>query len=319
MKKSLLTAYGAIITAMLFWSLSFIWYKEAYVNFSPVTVIFLRLIIACIMLLFTAFLFFKIQKVHKKHFWLFFWLAFFEPFLYFMAEGHVLNYISATPASVIISLIPILTPFAAWLFLKHTINPLNMAGLAISFFGVGLVVFAGSTDLSANSFGVALMFLAVLAALGYSMVLVKLLKFYNTITVMTFQNLIALLLFLPFFLIFEVKDFLKIPFEFQTYLPIFKLGFFASFLAFTLFVYSIKRIGITIANMFTYLIPAFTALFAYLILNEELYLQTILGIVVVIFGLTLPSIPKILHKEKLNIDETVEEALSETESAPIIP
>jgi drug/metabolite transporter (DMT)-like permease len=246
-------------------------------------------------------------------------LAFFEPFLYFMAEAHGINYISATAASVIIGLIPLLTPIAAYIFLKHKLKPLHLVGLVISFTGVGLVVFAGSNDLSADILGISLMFVAVISALGYSIVLVKLLKFYNTITVMTYQNLISLVFFLPFFLILEFKDLMEIPFTLTTYMPVLKLGFFASFLAFTLFVFSINRIGITVANMFTYLIPAFTAIFAYIILDEQLYLQTIAGIGVVIFGLILPHLPTLLKQKTAVPVLTLEEALVEPENTPIIP
>jgi drug/metabolite transporter (DMT)-like permease len=319
MSKNSVAAYVAIIAAMLFWSLSFIWYKEAYVSFSPIAVIFLRLTIATILLVIVALTLLKTQKVNRKHYMLFVWLAFFEPFLYFMAEAHGIKYISATAASVIIALIPLLTPFAAFIFLKIKLKALHLAGLAISFTGVGLVVFAGSNDVSADALGISLMFVAVISALGYSMILVKLLKFYNTITVMVYQNLISLLFFLPFFLVLEWKGLMEIPFTLGTYLPILKLGFFASFLAFTLFVFSIKRIGITIANMFTYLIPAFTAIFAFFILDEDLYVQTAVGIIVVIFGLILPHLPSLLKPKNNEPVVSVEEALQEPANTPIIP
>ena len=301
MKKQTLVAYLAIITAMLFWSLSFVWYKEAYRLFTPISVIFIRLVIASILLFITGLTLFKIQKVDKRHFKLFLLLAFFEPFLYFMAEGHGINYTSATVASVIIALIPLLTPFATRIFLKTPINNTHLVGLIISFAGVGFVVSAGSTDFSADALGIGLMFMAVLAALGYSIVLVKLLSFYNTITIITFQNILAVLYFLPFFLSLELDTIASIPLTLENYAPVLKLSFFASFLAFSIFVYGIKRIGITIANMFTYLIPAFTALFAFIILKESLSLQAAVGIVTVIFGLALPHFSK-LKKQRSKID-----------------
>ena len=122
------------------------------------------------------------------------------------------------------------------------------------------------------------MFVAVISALGYSITLVKLLENYNTMTIMVYQNIIAWFLFLPFFLLSDVNTVRNIPFTFESYYPILKLGIFASVVAFALFVYSLNRIGITIANMFTYLIPALTALFAFVILDENIYLQSIIGI-----------------------------------------
>ncbi|MDD2562774.1 MAG: DMT family transporter [Salinivirgaceae bacterium] len=303
MKKQTFVAYLAIITAMLFWSLSFVWYKEAYKLFTPISVIFIRLLIASILLSITALTVFKIQKIDKRHYKFFLLLAFFEPFLYFMAEGHGINYTSATVASVIVALIPLLTPFATRIFLKTPINNIHLIGLVISFGGVGIVVSAGSTDFSADSLGIGLMFMAVLSALGYSIVLVKLMKFYNTITIITFQNILAVIFFLPFFLSFELDTIASIPMTLENYSPVLKLSFFASFLAFSLFVYSIKRIGITIANMFTYLIPAFTALFAFIIIKETLSIQAIIGIMIVIFGLALPHLSK-FKKQSSKTDST---------------
>ena len=59
-----------------------------------------------------------------------------------MAEAHGLKHVSATVASVIIALIPLITPFAAYLFLKQKLKPSHLIGLIVSFVGVGMVVFA---------------------------------------------------------------------------------------------------------------------------------------------------------------------------------
>lgn len=299
MNKKNLLAYAAVTTAMILWALSFIWYKEAFENkFSPISVIFLRLTIAVILFLIVTSTIFKRQKVARKHYKLFFILAFFEPFLYFMAEAHGLKYVSATVASVIIALIPLLTPFAAYLFLKQKLKPSHLIGLIISFVGVGMVVFAGSSDVSANSLGISLMFVAAISVLGYSITLVKLLENYNTVTIMLYQNIIAWFLFLPFFLLFDIETVKNIPFTFESYYPILKLGVFASVVAFTLFVFSLNHISITIANMFTYLIPALTALFAFVILDENIYLQSVIGIFVVICGLIIPHIYTSIQKKR---------------------
>ena len=303
MNKKSLVAYLLITAAMLFWSLSFIWYKEAYINFSPLSVIFIRLVIATLLLFIISATFLKLQKIDKRHLKLFLLLAFFEPFLYFMAEGHGIKYTTATIASVIIALIPLLTPFATRIFLKNPINTTHLIGLITSFIGVGFVVFTGSSDFSSDTLGIALMFVAVIASLGYSVVLVQLLKYYNTITVITYQNSIAILYFSPLFLVFESKELLNIPLTLENYAPILKLSFFASFLAFSLFVYAIKNIGITIANMFTYLIPAFTALFAFIILKENLSIQTIVGIIIVITGLSLPHISRLKRNKRSNVNK----------------
>jgi drug/metabolite transporter (DMT)-like permease len=81
---------------MIFWSFSFIWFKEANKIFPPITIVFVRLVISVVLL--TSFLiltknFMKIRKQDRK---LFLILAVFEPFFYFLGESFGLTYVSAT-------------------------------------------------------------------------------------------------------------------------------------------------------------------------------------------------------------------------------
>jgi len=207
-----------------------------------------------------------------------------------------LLYVSSTVASVIIALIPIFMPITAYFFLKQKIKFLHFAGLIVSFTGVGMVTFAGSTDLTSSAVGVALMFFAVFSALGYGITLSKLLKLYNIVTVMVYQNIIAFVLFIPFFLVLDLQSFLEVSFSFKIFIPIINLAVFGSFVAFTLYAKGLRHVGINVATMFTYLIPAFTAVFAYLILKDEFCTQSIIGVFVVIAGLTIPQIPNFLKR-----------------------
>lgn len=298
MSKQKVTAYTAIIIAMTLWASSFIWYKEAYAYFNPITIIFLRIAIASAVFLVIRKAIKTKRKLKPQHYKHFIVLALFEPFLYFMAEAHGLKYISVTAASVIISLIPLLTPIAAHIFLKQRVNTKHTIGLGVSFMGVCLVVLAGDGTLSADLLGVALMFVAVISALGYIITLAKLVNHYDTITIMTCQNTIAVILFLPFLLIFEFDTITHPPMTIEAYLPIIKLGIFASIIAFSLFVYSVKHIGITIANMFSYLVPSIAAILAYIILGEQIAVQSIVGIITVIIGLGIPHMT--LRKNRQN-------------------
>ena len=90
---------------------------------------------------------------------------------------------------------------------------MNVAGLTFSFFGVGLVVLNGSFKFDASPPGVGLEFIAVFAAIAYSLVLKNLVSRYNTLSIIAYQNIIGIVLFLPIWLIFEFKDFTQRPFH----------------------------------------------------------------------------------------------------------
>ena len=229
----------------------------------------------------------KLQPVKKSDLGWMILLAFFEPFLYFMGESFGLKYVSPIVAAVIVATIPLFTPFAAWYFHKEKINGANFAGLMLSFIGVGLVVFDLSEGIAASPLGVFLEFLAVLSTIGYAVILKRMTNHYNGYTIISYQNLIGALMFLPFWGIFEAKNALATPFNAEAFGAIVKLAIFASILGFIFFTYSIKHIGINKSNMFINLIPVFVALFSFLILGEEINAQKMLGITVVIAGLFL--------------------------------
>lgn len=282
--------YIALILAMVCWAFSFIWVKVAYVVYEPLTTTLFRLIIASLFMFIYARIGNKLMKIRPGDFRAFLLLAFFEPFLYFLGESFGLKYISSTMGAIIVSTIPLFSPLAASRFHGETLSRRNLIGIVLSFIGVGIVVFDSSFNLIASPLGIALEFLAVVSAIGYMTVLKGLTKKYNTPTIITYQNFIAIFYFLPCWLIFESRDFINTPFDAPAFIAIIKLAVFASSVAFILYTYSLKNIGINNANMFINLIPVLTAIFAWFILDDPLTLRKLTGIMVVISGLFIAQI-----------------------------
>lgn len=280
--------YITVFVAMLCWSLTFVWYKEVYKTFTPIGTVFLRLAIASVLLIIFTTLIKRLQRIRKEDRLTFLGLAFFEPFVYFFSESHGMQYVSATEGAVIIAVIPLLTPVMARIFFKDKITWLNLVGLVLSFMGVVLVVTNSGFQWKAPAIGVAFMSMAVLAALGYSAIIMKLSVKYNPFTIITYQNIIAGILFLPLFLIFDLDNFLAVEFTLQNTWPLLKLAIVASAMAYLFFVYSISKIGIVKANMFTNLIPVFAAVFAWYMIGDQLSWRTMTGIILVVVGLFLP-------------------------------
>lgn len=68
------------------------------------------------------------------------------------------------------------------------------------------------------------------------------------------------------------------------------LAVFASTFAFILFTYGVRQVGVVKANIWVNAIPMFTAIIAWMVLDEVLTVQKIAGIVVVITGVMLTQI-----------------------------
>ncbi len=281
--KPVLAAWGA----MVFWSFSFVWIKVAYLAYEPLTVVLLRLFFSSALLFLFSITIRRLQIPAKKDAGIFVLLAFFEPFLYFMGESYGMKYVSSTVAAVIVATIPLFAPVFAWYFFRERVTPMNVAGLVASFIGVSLVVMNADFSFSASPKGVGLEFLAVFSAIAYSTVLRKLAFRYNTFTIIAFQNLIGVFMFLPFWLIFEMKEFMATPFHPQAFRAIVLLAVFASTLAFVLFTTSVRTLGINRSNTYINLIPVFVAIFAWFVLGDQLTLRKFAGIGVVILGLFL--------------------------------
>ncbi len=290
MKNKAWLPMGAAILSMIFWSFSFVWIKIVYEAYGPLTTILFRLIISTGLLLVFTVLSRKLQKIKAGDLKLFILMAFFEPFLYFMGESYGLLYVSSTVASVIVATIPLFSPIAAWYFYKEKLTRTNLYGLFITFMGVSLVVLDSSFNFTASPLGVSLEFLAVLGAIGYASILKGISHRYNTFTIITYQNLIGAVFFLPFWLGFEMKDFTQVAFNPRAFWAIVKLAIFASTFAFILFTYSVRNMGINKSNIFINIIPVFVAVFAYIILGDELNFHQMIGIAIVISGLFLAQI-----------------------------
>ncbi len=282
--------YLSLIFAMIFWAFSFVWVKEVYRVYGPLTTVFFRLVIASVLLLAFAQLTGKMVKIKRKDLGTFVLLSFFEPFLYFMGESFGLKFVSSTIGAIIVATIPLFSPIAASRFHGEKISIRTFIGILLSFLGVSIVVFDSSFNLTASPLGIALEFLAVLSAIGYTVVLKNLAVKYNPTSIITYQNLLGTLYFLPLWLIFEFRDFTAIPFNFPAFAGILKLSVFASCIAFIFYAHSVKRLGINSVNIFINLIPVFTALFAWYILGDELSLRKFAGIAVVISGLLLAQV-----------------------------
>lgn len=284
--------YLSVSLAMVFWSLTFIWFKIANEVFPPFSIVFLRLIISSV-ILFTGAIFIRnLQKISRKDFKWILLLALFEPCLYFIGESLGLTMISSTLAAVIIGTIPLFVPVGAYVFFREKLSLLNIAGIILSFSGILIVVLNRSFTFNANPAGVSLLFLAVFSAVGYTLMVRKLVGKYNPYSLVTYQNTLGLVLFFPLVAIFEKESLLAVDISGRSIFALICLAVFGSTLAFILYNYSIKNLGASRANIFTNIIPVLTAVFSYYILNEEMTFRKVTGIAVVLAGLLLSQLKK---------------------------
>jgi drug/metabolite transporter (DMT)-like permease len=277
--------YFTLMLAMFFWGLSFIWYKQAYPGFKPITVVLLRLAISSVLLFIFSLFLGRLQMPGLKDLKFFLLLALFEPFLYFMGESYGMQYVSSSLASILIATIPLISLFVSYYFYRERLTANNYFGVFLSFTGVLLVIYIEGKIGTAPWFGILLIMLAVLSTQGYTVLLKKLTERYNAISIICWQNLIGLVYFTPVFLVSESSDIVWSKYSLYDYIPVLNLAIFASTLSFLFFIEGIKTFGIAKTVVFTNLIPLVTVVFAVLLLSEPVPLLKAAGILLTIFGL----------------------------------
>ena len=278
------------VVAMIFWGMSFVWSTQTYQSLNPTATIFLRLVVATIFFTAILFIFRLNEKVHRKDLKLFALAAMFEPFLYFIFEGYGLKNTSPVIGSAIIAMIPLVTPIAARVFLKERLTPMNIVGFIVSFVGVIVLLLNKDLEFTASPKGILFLCGAVVVAVGYSIALIRLTKLYKPLTITWMQNIIGMLYFIPLTIIMERFD----PSNFANVggyiVPLMCLGVFCSAIAYALWAFAFSKLGASKANVYSNLIPVFTAIFSYLLAIETLTVNKIVGIIVVVAGLILSQL-----------------------------
>ena len=277
---------------MFLWGGSFVLTKHLLIDFNPITIIFARSVIASLVFaVFCMILYKKEFKIAKKHFKYFIGLVFFEPFLYFLFETYSLQLCDASVVSVIIATIPLFVALMAVSVFKEKLSALNFFGIFLSISGIVIMLWRNFTHVDFSLLGVLLAFGAVLSTIGYSYFIKKLTLYYSPIIIITWQNILGLVAFLP--LVFIVNDAETVAFQYRALGDMQNLSFMlmlailCSAIAFILYVDAMRVMGLARTNIFVNLIPVVTAVIAFFVLREEITLPKVLGIILVILGIFL--------------------------------
>jgi drug/metabolite transporter (DMT)-like permease len=287
MKYLKIPVYIYAIGAMLFWGMSFIWTTILLKYYPPVTIIFIRLILSSCFLFLVMFLLGKKETIKRKDFGLIFLSSVFNPFLYFLGENTGLKYTTPAITSVIIATIPVFSPVVAYFSMKERISLLNIAGIFLCFGGLLVMLVTGSFSLSVEPRGLIFLAIAVFSALIYTVLLKRLTARYSPLSLIAWQNLLGVFLFLPVFLAMDLRHFMNTEMNHEIVTSFFLLAILASSLSYVFYAKSVKVLGISKANVFTNLIPVITVAMSFFIISEPFTIRKLTGILIVIAGVCI--------------------------------
>ena len=298
-KKSQYIAVAALIASMIIWSVSGIAIKHALAVLPPFTMIILRFVPSVLLMLVIGLIcrkssLFALQKIERKDLPLFLIAGFCQPFLYYLLETFTYDALhSPTIAETLLSTSPLLSPVFAAVLLREKVTKNNILGIIISTIGVFALTLVGSHDYSIGSYwGVLLAFAAVSAAVIDSIMMRKVPAHYTSLSFIFYAQCVSLIFFLPLWFWKEgpeaILDLRFKIFDLDTQIALGCVAYltvFASVIAFILFCAALRQIGVTQANAFNNIRPAFTALWMFLFFGEHLPLGKWIGMILIIFGL----------------------------------
>ena len=283
---------------MFIWASSFIALKAAMEDLGPFTVIFLRMVIAslCFVYFIKSFMKYEFSKKDLKFILL---LALFEPCLYFIFESKALQFTSASQAGMITSLMPIITAMAAGYFLKEIISKQLILGSLIAMSGAIWLSLQGVTTISSPNplLGNFLEFLAMVCGAGYTITARYLSDKYSALFITAIQAFIGAIFFAPLF----VYEYFTIPLNItmNSFLWVVYLGIVVTLAGYGLYNYALTKIQASKAAVFVYLIPVFTLILAYFILDEKLSVLEFIACSVILFGVFISEVSSSWFRRKI--------------------
>ena len=289
-QPSKVLVYIASIFAITLWGMSYIWTdKLIALNIPIFYFVFVRILVAGIVLFLFNTAYARIKRIQKQDLGKFLLLAFFEPFIYFICETYGLKLTgSPTLSAMVVATIPIFSIGAGIIFFKEKVNVVNIVGIVFTLIGIVMVAMAKG-ELGENFiWGVVLLLIAVVSEVGHASITKSLSGNYSSQIIVMYQFLIGSVYLLPMFLWKGIDGFsIQTHFSPEVWYPIICLAVLCSSLAFSLWVSTIKNLGVAKSSIFSALIPVAAAIIAWILGHELLNSRQWAGIAISSFGVIL--------------------------------
>ncbi|WP_366922244.1 DMT family transporter [Metallumcola ferriviriculae] len=290
-------AYGLLVLANMFWAGNFVVGSVLTTRFSPVQLVYMRWIIATIILIPLTY-----SKLNNYQWWnkiVSHWrqlliMAFTGIFLYSTLVYLALRFTNPVNASIVNGANPMVLTLLGFLLLKEKVNGQQVLGMGISFLGVIWVVSNGSWELLRSfrlNIGDVLMLVNIFIWGIYSIATKKVTKELSALEATALSGILSIfLMFPPVAVDYSTNS--QLQFSLGSVLGILYIAIFSSVLAYLCWNQGIKQIGPGRAGIFMNLIPVFAAILAFIFLDQHLTFDQLIGGTLVAAGVYLTNAKK---------------------------
>lgn len=294
--------YGALISAMVIWGLSFLAIKDAIGTIPIFSLLFARFLLATLLLGIFGFTR-KALRLPRKDLLTLAALSILSPVGYFLFETYGVLYTQPSHVAVIIATIPIVVYLIAFARKQERLTWRRAAGILIAYSGILIIIGWGKNDAGASLLGDLLVLCAVLCAASRTTLIKDVLRRVTPLQLTFYQFFFSLFVFGPLALtegfswIGQVTAF--------TLLELLFLGVFCSAVAFLFMHYALVHLSATQVAVSANLVPIITLVAEIGILGAAITLPKGLGIAVTLFGVLLTQMDRSVHPPRLNHESTV--------------
>lgn len=284
--KHLSWALALPVIAVLIWSLNIAITRYVAEYISPVSISFYRWLIAFILL--TPFIVSKVwqqRALIRPHLLQLAFLSLCGMVLYQGLAYTAAHYTTATNMGIINAFIPVFTIFVSILILREIPTLFAVIGSVMSFAGLLYVISQGHWESLMNlagHWGDVLMVMAVFFYAFYGVFLKKWQLQLPLMISLYIQIGFAIVYHIPFVLVLGLD-----PIQADNFASVLYAGIFPSILAPLVWMMAVQRIGPNQTSIFMNLMPIFTAIIAYIWLNEAWTIYHTIGGIVILLGVGL--------------------------------
>jgi drug/metabolite transporter (DMT)-like permease len=285
--------YLLLSLTAFFWSLNWVIGRAIVGHVSPLALTFARWVVAVAVMMPFAWPQIRAHRQSIRRNWkTILWLGAWGTGLHNVFAYLGLHYTTATNGVILNSSIPVMIIILGWAIYRDTITRVQALGVAVSIAGILAIVSRGDLSVLARlelNKGDLIVLSGMIFWAAYTVFLRMKPADLPGLAMLACCGMVGVTLLFPLFLgemlFFEGH----VEFTAATVAAMLYVGIFPSFVGYVFWNRGVAEVGSNVAGIFMHLMPVFGALLAWMFLGEHIQLFHIVGIALILTGITLTT------------------------------
>ena len=285
--------YLLLSLTAFFWSLNWVIGRAIVGHVSPFALTFVRWVVAVMVMMPFAWPQIRAHRQSIRRNWkTILWLGAWGTGLHNVFAYLGLHYTTATNGVILNSSIPVMIIILGWAIYRDTITRVQALGGAVSIAGILAIVSRGDVSMLARlSFnkGDIIVLAGMVFWAAYTVFLRMKPADLPGLAMLACCGTVGVTLLFPLFLAEMLFFEGHVEFTAATVAAMLYVGIFPSFVGYVFWNRGVAEVGSNVAGIFMHLMPVFGALLAWMFLGEHIQLFHIVGIALILTGITLTT------------------------------